>query len=228
MIEAAFRALLATFSLPLRRILLKAVGLAALLFVVIGAILQALISRIADLPQPFDTALAIATGLGIIAGAVFLMPPISSLIAGLFADQVADVVERSDFPAQAPGRPLPLAPSLLLSARFFGLVLAVNFVALLLVLLPVINVSVFFFANAYLLSREYFELAAMRYMPVEEARALRRRHAVVVFLAGFVIAGIVAIPVLNLITPVFGTAYMVHLVRRFSPQGELPAPEPRR
>ena len=103
--------------------------------------------------------------------------------------------------------------------------LAVNFLALLLLLVPGINIAVFFFANAYLLSREYFELAAMRHRPVAEARAFRRRYAVQIFIAGFMIAGLVAIPVVNLITPVFATAFMTRLHKRLSPARELLPPE---
>ena len=33
-----------------------------------------------------------------------------------------------------------------------------------------------FLANAYLLSREYFLLAAMRFRPPAEAKAMRRAH----------------------------------------------------
>ena len=54
--------------------------------------------------------------------------------------------------------------------------LAVNFCAFCLWLLPGVNALVFFVANAYLFGREYFELAALRFRPRDEVRALRRRH----------------------------------------------------
>jgi CysZ protein len=128
-------------------------------------ILQTVITQMSSLPQPFEMALAIATGLGIIAGAIYLMGPISSLIAALFLDEVAEEIERTSFPVDPVGRPLPIAQSLVLSVKFFGLILLVNFVALLLLLIPGVNLIAFFVANGYLLGREYFELAAMRYRP---------------------------------------------------------------
>lgn len=225
MIPDAFAAFSETFSPPLRRILFKAIGLTLLLLVVLGVILHGLLTRLFSLPAPFETALAIVAGFGIFASAIFLVPPITSLVAAFFVEDIAEHVERANFPADPPGHPLPLAQSTVISAKFFAIVLAVNFLALLLLLVPGINIAVFFFANAYLLSREYFELAAMRHRPVEEARALRRRHAAWIFVGGFVIAGIVAVPVLNLITPVFATAYMVRLHKRLSPTRELLPPE---
>jgi CysZ protein len=224
MIDDALQAFAQTFAPPLRRILLKSAALAVLLLLVLGIVVQTLITRLITLPAPFELALAIATGLGLIAGAIYLMGPISSLIAALFVDEVADEVERTNFPADPLGRALPIAQSLVLSVKFFGLVLLVNFLALLMLLIPGVNVIAFFVANGYLLGREYFQLAAMRYRPMEEAQALRREHAVRVFLAGLVIACVVVVPVLNLITPVFATAFMVRVHKRLSPTRELIEP----
>jgi CysZ protein len=72
----------------------------------------------------------------------------------------------------------------------------------------------FFLATAYLLGREYFDLAAMRFHPVAEAKALRHAHRTTVFMAGLFIAGFVSIPIVNLATPLFGTAFMVHVHKR--------------
>jgi CysZ protein len=225
MLDDITRAFAQTFSPPLRRILLKSVGLAILLLFVLGVILQTLIAHMVTLPQPFEMALAIATGLGMIAGAIYLMGPISSLIAALFLDEVAEEIERTNYPEDPVGRALPIAQTMLLSAKFFGLVLAVNLIALLLLLLPGINLAAFFVANGYLLGREYFELAAMRFRPVEEVKALRQANALRVFLAGLVISGIVAVPFLNLITPVFATALMVHVHKRVAPARKVTSPD---
>jgi CysZ protein len=216
MIEAAFQAFGETFSPPLRRILLKSIGLAFLLLIVLGMIVQGAITHLVTLPYPFDMALAIFTALGIIAGAIYLMPPITSLVASLFFDEIAEQVERRNYTADPVGKALPVTTSVLLSLRFFGLVLLVNLVALVLLILPGVNVAVFFIANGYLLGREYFELAAMRFRTIDEARDLRRANAMRVFLAGLVIAGIVIIPILNLITPVFATAFMVRMHKKIS------------
>jgi CysZ protein len=224
MISDITQAFAQTFAPELRRILLKAVALAILLLFALGVALQTLLEYMVELPQPFDTALAIATGLGIIAAAIYLMAPISSLIAALFVDQVAEEVEREAFPADPVGRPLPIAQSLVLSVRFFGLVLLVNLLALMLLLIPGINVIAFFVANGYLLGREYFQLASMRHRSIDEAQALRREHAGRIFVAGLAIAAVVLVPILNLITPIFATALMVRVHKRLSPVRELIEP----
>jgi len=223
MIEAAIQSFGETFSPHLRKILLKSLGLAFLLLIVLGMVLQGSITHMITLPYPFDMALAIFSALGLIAGAIYLMPPITSLVAALFFDEIAEQVERRNYPNDPAGKALPITTSTLLSLRFFGLVMLVNIFALLLLIIPGVNIGVFFFANAYLLSREYFELAAMRFHSIEHARTLRKANALRVFLAGLVIAGVVIVPILNLITPVFATAFMVRMHKKISRET---APQP--
>ena len=75
---------------------------------------------------------------------------------------------------------------------------------------------IFFVATAWLLGRVYFEFAALRFHPPDEVRALRRAHQGSLFAAGLFIAGFVSIPILNLATPLFGTALMVHVYKRLA------------
>ncbi len=104
----------------------------------------------------------------------------------------------------------------MLSLKFFGVVVVGNLIALFLLLIPGVNIAAFFLVNGYLLGREFFEFAAMRFRPEAEAKALRRKHAGTVFLAGLVISAFLAVPLLNLLTPLFAAAMMVHLHKMIS------------
>lgn len=222
MISDAFGAFAQTFSPPLRKVLLKSIGLAILLIIALGAVLQWLLRFALPLASPYDTIAAVLLGVLTLVLAFFAMAPVTSLMAAIFLDDVADEVERKKFPADAPGKVLPIPLAALLTVKFFGVVLLVNIVAILLwFVIPVLNVGVFFVANAYLLSREFFEMAAMRFRSPEEARRLRQQNAVSVFISGLVIAAVVSIPVLNLITPVFATAFMVRRHKRYMPKREI-------
>ena len=222
MISDAFGALAQTFSPPLRKILLKSIGLAILLIIALGALLQWLLQFLLPLSSPYDTIAAVLLGVLTLVLAFFAMAPVTSLMAAVFLDDVAEEVERTKFPAQPIGKPLSIPRAALLSAKFFGVVLLVNLGAILLwFVIPVLNVGVFFVANAYLLSREFFEMAAMRYRTPQEARQLRQQHAVPVFISGMVVAAIVIVPVLNLITPVFATAFMVRRHKRYMRTAEI-------
>jgi CysZ protein len=59
----------------------------------------------------------------------------------------------------------------------------------------------------------------MRFRPPAEAKAMRKDHAAVIFTAGLIIAAFVSIPIVNLATPLFGMAFMVHMHKRLSGPG---------
>jgi CysZ protein len=56
----------------------------------------------------------------------------------------------------------------------------------------------------------------MRFRPPAEAKALRKRNAAKIYFGGLFIAAFVSIPLLNLATPLFAMAFMVHLHKRLS------------
>ncbi|WP_349365328.1 MAG: sulfate transporter family protein [Roseitalea porphyridii] len=154
---------------------------------------------------------AIAAGIALAVGLAFLIGPVSAVIAGIFLDDVAEHIERQDYPGEPTGSPLPLGRSIVLGIKFFGVVVAGNLVALILLLVPGINLIAFLAVNAYLLGREYFQFAAMRFAGEADANALRSKYSGTVIMAGLLIAGFMAIPIVNLMTPLFGAALMVHL-----------------
>ena len=159
---------------------------------------------------------AIAAGIGLALGLALLLSPVTALIAGLFLDDVAEVVEKRDYPSDPPGTAMPLGPALASSIKFLGVIVLGNIVALVLLFVPGINLIAFFLVNGYLLGREFFEFAAMRFRSPQQARAFRAKHAATVFLAGLVIAAFLAIPIVNLLTPLFAAGLMVHLHKLIS------------
>ena len=214
MIQAAFRALNDTLSPDLRQVLWKALGLTLALFVVLMVAMQIALAMLVGFPWPWlDTILAVAAGLGFLAGLFFLMAPVTAMFAGLFLDEVAELVERRDYPRHVPGKPLPTVRAVFIGVRFGLFVLAV-YLLLLPTLLLGIGAVVMVLANAYLLGREYFEMVAMRHMPTDEARRLRKENAPQVFAAGFIPAFLAIIPFVNIITPLFSTVYFVHIFKQ--------------
>jgi CysZ protein len=222
-LEAARRAAERLFSEPFRAVLWKSLGLTLAVLAGLWFGLKALFEAFA-LPVITDflpglpawagflgTIAAIAAGLGLALALALLIAPVTAIVAGMFIDDVAEVVEREDYPADGPGKALPIMRAMYLSLRFLGVVLLGNIAALLLLLVPGVNLAAFFLINGYLLGREYFEFAAMRFRGEEDARRMRRKYSTTVFMAGLVIACFLAVPLLNLLTPLFAAAMMVHL-----------------
>jgi CysZ protein len=203
------------FSPAFRGVMWKSLGLTAAILVLAGVGLDRLALSLMHVgPSWLSTVLSIAVALGLIAGMVFLAAPTVLLVASFFLDDIATIVEREIDPYGAPGRPAPLIASVAMGLRFAVLSILVNIVVLLLTLFTGVGFVSFFLLNGYLLGREYFELAAMRHLAPGDAVALRRRYSGQVYLAGVIISGVVAVPVLNLLTPLFATAFMVRLYKR--------------
>ena len=141
-----------------------------------------------------------------------LYAPAATLVASLFQEEAADAVEARHYPELGPAPGLPIAQSVLAAVRLLVWTIVVNLLCLPLYLLPVANVAIFFAVNGYLLSREYFEVVALRRMSRAEAAAFRRRHRLALWLAGVAVAVMFWVPLLNLLTPILGTAMMVHVI----------------
>jgi len=222
MLNAAGQAFRDVFTPPFRAVLFKCVGFTIALFALLIVAAEWSFSHFAQWPGWIETTIEWLGGLALVVGSIFLIPPVTSLIASLYLDDIAATVERTHYPTDPPGRELPTLAAIALALKFFLVVLAVNILALLLLLVPGVNLIAFYIGNGYLLGREYFELAAMRHMPVTEARTLRQANRLTVFLCGLIIAGIASVPILNFITPLFATAFMVHmykdLARRAGPR----------
>ncbi|HZD28821.1 MAG TPA: sulfate transporter family protein [Xanthobacteraceae bacterium] len=230
MIDAAVKALVQIFSPPFRWVLLKSAGLALGLIVLFAIALHRLLVWLAtaganwaenmfgvSAPAPisiFIWVLSVAAGIGIIVGSVFLMPAVTALVGSFFVDDIALEVERTHYPTQPVGTPLPLPLAVLAGTKTALLAIVVYIIAVPFLLLAGAGAVIFFLASAYLLGREYFELAAMRHQPVAQAKRLRQTHQNTVFLAGTLIAAFVSIPIVNLATPLFAMALMVHVHQR--------------
>jgi CysZ protein len=213
MIKAAFTALADLLSPDFRSVLFKAVGLAVLLLIAVVAGTVMLLDALKLAPWGWGNAvIEVAAGLGLTVLAFFMIAPVTALFAGLYLDHIARLVERKHYPGDTPGRDLPVLRAALLGLQFGLLVLIVN-LAVLPMLLFGIGAIALLIANAYLLSREYFEMAAMRHMPVAEAKQLRRENSTQVFAAGFIPAVLALVPLVNLTVPLFSTSYFVHIFK---------------
>ena len=126
MLDAAVKALSQILSPPMRSILWRSIALALVLITVLAIGLQRALIWLATsgegwaeamLGPNFQTPLnvlswivTIAAGFGVVFGAVFLMPAITSLVASFFVDDVAEHVELEYYPTSPMRRGLPSSP----------------------------------------------------------------------------------------------------------------------
>ena len=214
MIQAAFAAAAQIFTPPFRVVLGKTFALTLLLLGLLWLGVEKLVVAYVRLPYAWlSTTVHVMAGFGLIVGVAFLVTPVSFVVAGFFFDELADHVEETIAGPEGRGRPMPLGPAVWIGLKFAAVAVAVNLAALLLLLVPGVNLIAFFGANAYLLGRGFFEIASLRYLPLDAVREMRARHWIRINLAGCVLAALSLVPVLNLLTPLYAAAYMVRVAQ---------------
>ena len=157
---AMFGAIGDVFGRPLRNyLLITAFGAAAALAVATWAAIAALtpyIDRIAPMVAawraPWLTAAAeIFADFTAIVIAIVLWPAVSLLIGGMQFERAAERIEHVRFPADPPGRKIPLREALGNSLKLAGPALALNAAVLPLLVIPGINLVAFVLLNAALM-----------------------------------------------------------------------------
>ena len=158
-----------------------------------------------------------------------LFPAVITILVGFFLEDVVNAVEARHYPGQPAARPQPASEVLATTVKFALMVIALNVlflpVYLVLFFVPPLNLVLYYVLNGYLVSREYYELVALRRLAPRPARRLRRAHRGRVLLAGIVVVFIMTIPVVNLIAPVLATAFMVHVFQNLPRRREFMAAE---
>jgi CysZ protein len=151
---------------------------------------------------------------------MFLMVPVASLFTGLLLEQVADAVEAKHYPQLPPANKVVFSDVLIDSVKFFGLLIVVNMLAVVIYLLSTIMAPiVFWMVNGILLGREYFQLVAMRRLGRKGANELRKKYRFTIWMTGFLMAVPLSLPLINLFIPVMGVAVFTHIFHKLHKSG---------
>ncbi len=144
----------------------------------------------------------------------FAFPLIVTAMTGLFLEPLADRIERRHYPMAPAPRKVPLGEQIHSSLRVLIRGIGWNLLLLPLYFIPVLNVVVYAWLNSFLLSREYFQVVAVRHVSLAEAKDLYRAHGKEMLRGGFTLSLLFVIPGVNLCAPLLATAWMVHRVWR--------------
>ena len=147
----------------------------------------------------------------------FIFPLFLPIIISFFDDRIANSIEKRDYP-DLPEVDPPFWPTFRQDLRFTFKAIMLNLLALpLYVFLPGLNLLIYYVLNGYLLGNEFFNMAVGRHMNRPDGTRLRRKHRGKVILGGIAIAFCATVPILNLISPLWGVCLMVHLLHQLRP-----------
>jgi len=211
LVSALFKAFGQLDDPALCRVMWRGVGYSAVVFAILLALAWWGLSALTFFGVGWaDTLVAALGGLAAAALAVLLFPGAMIAVQGLLLDDAAEAVERKHYPHVSNAAPT-LAVSIWASLRLALFTILLNLLVLPLYFIPLVNLIVFYSLNGYLYGREYFELVALRHLPAEEAKAMRKRHSGGLFMAGLFAAGLFSIPIVGWFMPAAVAAFMVHV-----------------
>jgi CysZ protein len=213
MLVALFRAVGALSEPPMRRVVALSFALAVLTFAVLWLAIAATLYHTAFFDwRLLNWLVDLLGGLAVLGLTWLLFPAAVTLIMSFYLERVADAIEAVDYPGRGPPRSQPAGETVSITLRLTLLTLLLNLLALpVYLLVPGINLFLFLALNGYLFGRGYFEVVALRRLDMGAARRVRSRFAGRIFLGGVVIAGLFALPLVNLVAPVIATAFMLHI-----------------
>lgn len=206
------------FDRTLSGVVIRSLFLTILLFAVLIVAVEVGVHQLPTLGAPWVNALLdFLAPVLLILLIFFLGAPVAALFASLFLEDVARAVEARYYPADPRASVASFGTTLLAGLRLAAMVILVDLALLPVdIAVPGIAEIATILVNGWLLGREYFELVALRHMSRSAADALRRRHGGGVFWAGVVISVLTVVPLVNLMAPLFGAAFMVHMFKRYS------------
>ncbi|MBL4748342.1 MAG: EI24 domain-containing protein [Magnetovibrio sp.] len=151
---------------------------------------------------------------GVMALTWLLFPAVVTAVGSFMLNGVVEAVEQRHYPNKpvAPGQ--TIAESLVPAAKFMAVTVGFNLLLVPLLIIPPlwpILPFIYLGLNGYLISREYFELVALRRISPDDAKAMHERWKTPLLIGGIGFAFMLTIPLLNLIAPVIATAAMVHM-----------------
>ena len=193
----------------------QSLGLSALVFFALHAAAIGIVHGMLAWHGPLAWLADLLGSLAASALALWLFLPLAAIIASLFLNPIAAAVEARWYPHLPPAAGASVMSQIGVSLTFGLRVLALNILALLLVLLlPGPGLLLGWAVAAYGLGRGLFLAVAMRRMTRTAAEQVygAGRWAILAQGAAMALSG--TVPLLNLLIPVIGTAAMVHVLDR--------------
>ena len=195
-----------------RRALLLSFGGTVALLVALWAGASVLLTFLHASPfHGLDVIIDVLGSLAALFVAWLLLPSLSILVLGIFLDPFVTAVEHERYPQLPPARRVGMGEFMTSSLRLAVLALVINLVLLPVYFVPVVNIAAYYAINGYLVGRTYFEVIALRRMGLRDVRAVWRANRAYFFMAGAIIAFLLTLPFLDLIAPLIGAAFMLHL-----------------
>ena len=136
-----------------------------------------------------------------------LFPAFMLIIASIFEEKIAEIVEEKEYKKILNPTPLSISEEAKLIVR--NLLWNIAFIPV--YIIPMVNILVYYALNSYLVGNTIFRFIAARKHGSEKAKLLAAQNNTKIVGAGLGIVLLTSLPIANMIAPVFAIILMVHL-----------------
>ncbi len=141
----------------------------------------------------------------------FLFPLTFPIISSLFAEKIFVHMESKHYHISINPRINSFAARMIESIKFVVKALFLNLLALPLYLIPIIGIVLYYYINAYLFGKEYFDMTAHRYSEIKTAKQDYKTNRFSILSTGLLICLMSTFPIINLFAPILAIIIMAHL-----------------
>jgi CysZ protein len=212
-IKAFWRTIAQFFTKPVLKIFLKSLLTAIVLLLFSWIFLHYTIKTIIYITTttPWLIHLTFLGDIGTLLILYISMPGIVVAVSSLFLEDIVLLIENKYYPDFKPTRP-KFRDEIWLAIKFFFIMLGANLLALPFYFIPGVQFLVFLLVNSYLISKEYFDLIAIRHIAKKDFKSFYKKHVLEIFIGGAILCAPLAIPGLNLLLPIIATLFMAHIL----------------
>ena len=150
-------------------------------------------------------------GIGVTYLVLLMFPIIMLLVSSCFLDHVVRAVEAKHYRYLPPQRAQSAGEIIWYIVKLMLISIGLNLLVLPFYFIPVLSIIVAWTLNGYLMGRSYYDLVAQLRLEPAQVKHLRAQRGGRIFSAGFVIAALSTVPILNLVMPVVASAFMTHV-----------------
>ncbi len=170
----------------------------------------------AHMPPDLQWLLGWIEGIGAVLLAGALFPLLLPLVIGLFTDQIAEAIEKQEYPHLPLPQPAPFLENIRYEMGFAIKAMLLNIFCLPVYLVPGINAVWFYLLNGYLVGKQLLMMVGARYASRANVAQMLLKNRLSVLIGGILVILCATVPFLNLVAPIWSVAFMVHLFQTLS------------
>lgn len=151
-----------------------------------------------------------------LAGIWVFGPAVIITINSIFLSDIIRAVEKKYYPNDLHGKEPTFFDDFSTTFNLVCVQIILNICIVPFLFFPPVYFILYWFINAYLFGREYFELVFSRFLKKKERHRLKTNYKIHLYFHGLITAILFTLPLINIFVPLISTASMLHVYKQIN------------